>query len=70
MYAMYTGPFADAGYVQDSYFGKNNALTNNWQTGVGWGLDIIAYYDLVLRVEATVNRLQQTGIYLHLNAPL
>lgn len=70
MYAMYTGPFADAGYVQDSYFGKNNALANNWQTGIGWGLDIIAYYDLVLRVEATVNRMQQTGIYLHLNAPL
>lgn len=69
-YAMYVGPFADAGYVQDKHFYHNNLLSNEWLLGTGIGIDLIAYYDLVVRVEFSVNRWQQPGIYLHLNAPL
>lgn len=69
-YALYAGPFVDAGYVQDNYFSANNALSNELMLGTGVGLDLIAYYDLVFRVEFSVNRWKQTGIYLHLNAPL
>jgi len=69
-YALYVGPFVDAGYVQDNYFFKNNALSNELLMGAGIGLDLITYYDLVFRVEFSMNRWQQPGIYLHLNAPL
>jgi outer membrane protein assembly factor BamA len=69
-YALYVGPFADAGYVQDNFFYQNNLLSNEWLLGSGIGIDLIAYYDLVFRVEFSVNRWQQPGIYLHLNAPL
>jgi len=70
MYALYVGPFADAGFVHDDYFGTLNPLANQYLLGAGIGIDLIAYYDLVFRVEFSVNRLQQTGIFLHLNAPL
>ncbi len=69
-YALYVGPFMDAGYVKDNYFYKNNALSNEWLVGTGIGIDLIAYYDLVFRVEFSVNRWQEPGIFLHLNAPL
>lgn len=70
MYALYAGPFMDAGYVSDNHFAATNQLVNDWLLGTGIGLDLIAYYDLVFRVEFTMNRKQEPGIYLHLNAPL
>jgi len=69
-YSLYMGPFVDAGYVQDNYFFKNNALSNEWLLGCGIGFDLVAYYDLVFRVEFSVNRWQEAGIFLHFNAPL
>ena len=69
-YTLYGGPFVDLGYVQDQYFYKTNPLANQWLGGAGLGLDLVTYYDLVVRAEVTMNRMQQTGIFLHLNAPL
>lgn len=69
-FALYTGPFADAGYVADNAFGKLNPLSNSWLFGAGWGLDFVTYYDYVLRAEFTVNKMGQPGFYLHFNAPL
>ncbi len=69
-YGLFVGPFLDAGFVQDDFFFRNNALSNELLLGAGLGIDLVAYYDLVFRVEFSVNRWQQPGIYLHLNAPL
>lgn len=69
-FALYTGPFFDAGYVVDSAFAKFNLLSNTWLYGAGWGLDLVTYYDYVLRAEFTVNKMAQPGFYLHFNAPL
>lgn len=69
-YALYVGPFADVGYVSDNYFTKFNTLSNQWLGGAGLGIDLVSYYDYVLRTEFTVNNLGQPGIFLHLNAPL
>jgi hypothetical protein len=69
-FAIYTGPFADAGYVVDNAFAKLNPLSNSWLFGAGWGLDLVGYYDYVLRAEFTINKMAQPGFYLHFNAPL
>ena len=69
-YALYAGPFIDAGYASDDYFAKYNPLSNQWLIGGGIGIDLVTYYDYVFRTEFTVNKMGQPGIYLHLNAPL
>jgi len=69
-YALYVGPFIDAGYVQDNYFAKLNPLSNQLLIGGGFGIDVVTYYDYVFRMEFSVNKLNQPGIYLHFNAPL
>jgi hypothetical protein len=38
--------------------------------GGGAGIDIVTYYDIVGRIEYSVNQLGQTGIYLHVKAGL
>lgn len=62
----YLTAFSDFGYVKDNSF--NNAdqfLKNQLLAGYGVGLNIIGFYDNLLRIELTRNHLNQTGIYLH-----
>ncbi len=63
----YLNLFFDAAYVEDKFYYRNNPLNNQWIYGYGVGLDLISYYDLVLRIEFAINSLSQTGVYLHLN---
>lgn len=59
--------FADAGYVVDHQPG-NGFLHNRLLYSAGIGFDLVSYYDFKLRLEATVNHLGQSGLYLHLNS--
>jgi outer membrane protein assembly factor BamA len=69
--SMYFKLFADAGYVSDkTYNPDNNFLTNRFLTGGGAGFDIVTYYDIVGRIECSINQFGQTGLYLHLKAGL
>lgn len=69
--ALYTGVFADAGYVQDkaSTAADRNTLGNAWLSGYGAGFDVVTYYDLVFRFEYTFNNLGEGGFYVHFGAP-
>ena len=62
--------FFDAGYVRDRQFGKYNPLSNSWQYGYGLGLDYLTYYDIVFRVEYSINRMGERGFFLHFSAPI
>ena len=62
--------FFDAGYVRDRQFGKNNSLSNSWQYGYGGGLDYLTYYDIVFRLEYSINRMGERGFFLHFSAPI
>jgi outer membrane protein assembly factor BamA len=68
-YAVYLGVYGDAAWVEDKAHQANNPLTNSLLIGAGVGLDFVTYYDYVLRVEFSVNQMQQKGVYLHLSAP-
>jgi hypothetical protein len=61
----YLNVYADAGYVKDEYFHQQNPLANHWQYGYGAGIDFVSYYDIVLRLEYSVNRQQQGGFFVH-----
>lgn len=69
--SMYFKLIADAGYVLDNTYNPfNTTLSNRILTGGGAGFDIVTYYDLVFRLEYSINQLGQTGFYLHLKAGL
>jgi outer membrane protein assembly factor BamA len=68
--AIYMGAFFDAGYVDSKINSRNNSLTNTSLYGGGVSLDFVSYYDLVLRVEYSINALNETGLFLHFVAPI
>lgn len=71
-YALYLNVFLDAGYgAYDQDFGtETNDLQNALLMGYGAGLDFVTYYDIVIRLEFSVNILNEPGIFLHFRAPI
>jgi outer membrane protein assembly factor BamA len=69
--SMYFKAYSDGGYVVDNTFNPdNNFLSNRLLIGGGLGVDVVTYYDIVGRIEYSINRMGQTGIFLHLKAGL
>lgn len=66
----YFGPFFDIGYLEDMDTQRHNPLNYNWLISGGLGLDVVTYYDLVLRVEYTYNHLLEKGLFIHFTAPI
>jgi outer membrane protein assembly factor BamA len=66
-FAMYVTAFADAGYVwQPQWIGQNNnSLPATLMAGGGIGVDIVTYYDKVVRIEYAVSRTGESGIFIH-----
>ncbi|MFL5728315.1 MAG: POTRA domain-containing protein [Cytophagaceae bacterium] len=70
-FALYIRAYTDAGYVRDNSFNpENTALANTLMLGGGLGLDLVTYYDMVFRVEYSINRQSRQGVYLHMRAPI
>ncbi len=69
-YSLYIGVFGDLAYVEDNTGYPNNRLANTWQYSTGVGLDFISYYDVVLRLEYSLNKLGESGLFLHFVAPI
>lgn len=68
-WALYLNLFVDIGYVHNRH-PANNTLLNKWLPASGLGLDLVTYYDKVMRIEGSVNRMGEIGIYLHFIAPI
>jgi outer membrane protein assembly factor BamA len=73
--SLYMNAFADMGYVyhypdDSDNFSAGNTLENSFLIGCGLGLDFTTYYNIVVRLEGSVNRMLQPGIYLHFIAPI
>jgi hypothetical protein len=70
-YSLYLTAFSDWGYVTgaDPYV-ENNFLANATLWGNGLGLDFVTYYDLVFRFEYSLNKLGQSGFFVHFVAPM
>lgn len=68
-YALYMNLFFDSGYV-DSDYSINNNMTNEFLYSGGIGIDLVTYYDKVLRIEYSLNKFGEHGIFFHLGAPI
>jgi len=66
-YAFYLNAFIDLGYTFDPRNDANifNPLSNEWLTGYGIGLDFVTYYDFVLRIEYSFNKMGESGFFIH-----
>jgi outer membrane protein assembly factor BamA len=66
-YASYLNLYADVGYVWNSKHSGlyGNELPESLLYGAGLGMDVVTYYDKVLRVEFSVNKSGESGIFIH-----
>lgn len=63
---LYLKVFYDAGYVVSLSNSMNqNRLPNHALQGYGAGMDIVSYYDKILRIEYSFNNLGQRALFLH-----
>jgi outer membrane protein assembly factor BamA len=69
-YAFYLNLYGDAAYAEDKQFSKFNPLTNSWLYGGGAGIDFVTYYDLVFRLDYSVNKRGESGFFVHFSAPI
>ncbi|MBI4930679.1 MAG: hypothetical protein HY841_07950 [Bacteroidetes bacterium] len=67
-YALYASIYGDAGYVDDHQYSGANPLANSFLYGYGFGLDYVTYYDIIIRLECSVNKMKEIGFFAHFNA--
>lgn len=64
--ALYLDLFADAGYVHSGMAAQyESRLANTWLFGTGLGLDVVTFYNTVLRFTYAINRQGQTGFFFN-----
>lgn len=64
--AIYVKAYADAGYVANQPpVPENNRLVNKMLYGGGLGVDIVTFYNLVIRLDYSINRDLERGFFLH-----
>jgi len=61
--------FFDQGYVQNNLNQNiNSILTNRYIYSVGAGVDLVTFYDAVLRIEYSLNTLGETGLFINVKS--
>ena len=64
---IYIKSYVDWGYVQNfDDYGDNIRFSDSYLLGGGMGLDIHTFYDMVIRLEYSINKEKETGFYFHL----
>jgi hypothetical protein len=57
--------YGDIGYAYDKQPANYSSLSNKWLKTWGVGIDVISFYDFVIRFEYSFNQLNQQGLFLH-----
>lgn len=68
-WAVYLSLYSDGGWVPGD--GNNgNDLQDKWLWGYGMGLNMVTYYDIVLRLEYSFNKIGESGFFVHFMASI
>ena len=62
---VYAKSYVNVGYAHNPNFTLRNELNDRMLYSTGFGLDIIAFADLVIKLEWSFNQLGQNGLFLH-----
>lgn len=57
--------YGDVGYAYDKDPSHFTSLSNKWLKSYGVGIDIVSFYDFVIRFEYSFNQLNEEGLFLH-----
>jgi len=71
-YALYFNIFSDCAYTYDykPILMYSNNMTNSLIYSYGIGIDIVTYYDKVLRLEYSINKMNEKGFFINFVAPI
>ena len=69
-YAFYINLIADAGYMKDHFYGDYNPHNNKFLYSWGLGVDVISYYDMVLRFEYVFTNINSHGFFFGFGMPI
>jgi outer membrane protein assembly factor BamA len=61
--------FLQGGYVHDPAVSVGGRLANQLQYSGGLGMDLLLFYDVLFRLEYSVNRFGENGLFLHRKYP-
>jgi outer membrane protein assembly factor BamA len=68
---VYLKTYFDMGYVWDNSHAPGNAgLSNKFLMSGGFGVDLVSYYDFVMRIEYSFNNNMQSGFVLNFKAAI
>ncbi len=69
--AMYLTAYFDTGYVSDRFFTEtSNRFTNRFIYGAGIGLDIVTFYNMIIRCNYAINSDLEHAFYFSFSADL
>ncbi len=68
-FRIYARAFADLGYAYNKTY-RDNSLVNRTLYTAGLGVDIVTFYDFILRFDYSFNQLGQNGLFLHIKSDL
>lgn len=69
-FALYANVFFDCAYSWGVPENRLSPLDNKFIFGTGVGVDFVTYYDKVIRFEYGINDMGETGLFIHLVAPI
>ncbi|MBN2683541.1 MAG: BamA/TamA family outer membrane protein [Bacteroidales bacterium] len=68
-YSLYTNIFFDAGMVFDKY-ALDKTMLNEFLFSFGAGFNLVTYYDRVFRIDFSVNKKMEPGLFIHFASPI
>ncbi len=64
-FTFYAKVYGDMGYAYNKNF-TNNSLVNKMLYTGGLGIDMVTFYDVIVRLDYSVNQFGQKGVFLHI----
>lgn len=64
-FSFYAKTYADVGYSYNKNF-QGNTLVNKMLYTAGLGIDMVTFYDVIVRFDYSFNQLGQNGLFLHI----
>ena len=67
--SIYINGFLEAGYVSNHQnYDKSNTFVNTPLYSAGFGIDLVTYYETIIRFEYSINHIGESGFFIHMGS--